>query len=362
MDHVYRTPIMQEKNWKLPFNVAIALHLLVFLGAIYLPEIFKTKPKFADVYTVSIVNIAEPTNSPQAPAKAPKAAAQPPTKIKKTVPPAPLKTQETTPPPVLTPPIKSEKVAPIAEAPKPVEQVQPKAISLKPLKKKIVQDDKKLEELTRKEAQERKQEIEKKLALDQKKELEKKQEIDKKQEVARKQELDRKQRQQRQKLAQALQEEELLTERSRLAQEAVDTERQLLESSQQLENTLPSTATATKSTGSGSEASTSSSAPSGSSSLLESQYLASVFNRLHQFWTPPEYLQQDPNLTAVVVITVTVDGTVANMLFESKSGNRIFDQFVSKTIEAAAPLPPIPPALKKQRFEIGLRFKPGSIQ
>lgn len=341
---------MQEKDWKLPFNVAIVIHLLVFLGAIYLPGIFKTKPKFADVYTVSIVNVAEPGSAPQVPATTPKAAPQPPIKAQKPVPPTPVKPLKATPPPAVTPPVKSLKTAPIAEPQKPVVQAAPKAVSLKPIKKKIVQDNKQLEEQARREALERKRELEQKQALR------------KKQELARQEEAERKQRQQRQKLAQALKEEELLAEKARLAQEAVDAERRLLEASQQLESTLPTTARATESTGSGSETSTASSALGGSSNLLESQYLASVFNRLHQFWTPPEYLQQDPNLTAVVVITVTVDGTVANMLFESKSGNRIFDQFVNKTIEAAAPLPPIPPALKKQRFEIGLRFKPGSIQ
>ena len=346
---------MQDKNWKLPLNVAIVIHLLVFLGAVYLPEIFKTKPRFADVYTVSIVNVAEPANGPQAPAKAPKAASRPPAKVVKSEPPRPVKTEEALPPPVVTPPVKSRTVAPIAETPKPVEPAPPKAISLKPIKKKIIQEDPKLEELARKEAVERKQELEKK------EELEKKQEIDKKEEIARKQELDRKQRQQRQKLAQALREEELLAEKARLAQEAVNTERELLESSQDFDSIPSTTARATESSGSGTQ-STNASAAGGSSSLLESQYLAAVANRLHQFWTPPEYLQQDPNLTAVVVITVTVDGTVADVLFEGKSGNRIFDQFVSKTIETAAPLPPIPPALKKQRLEIGLRFKPGSIQ
>ncbi len=96
--------------------------------------------------------------------------------------------------------------------------------------------------------------------------------------------------------------------------------------------------------------------------LLKVNILHAIFNRLHQFWTPPEYLQQKPNLTTVVVITINPDGSIANTLFESKSGDRVFDQFVSKTIETAAPMPPIPPALKKQRFEIGLRFRPGSIQ
>jgi len=61
-------------------------------------------------------------------------------------------------------------------------------------------------------------------------------------------------------------------------------------------------------------------------------------------------------------ITIKIDGDIANVVFETKSGDRVFDQFVSKAIEEANPLPPIPPALKKQRYEIGFRFKPGSIQ
>ena len=344
MDQIYRTHTMQSNDWKLPLNVAIGIHLLVILGALYLPGLFKAKPRFADVYTVSVINIAEPNNSAHAPAKAQRATPRPSAKVQKTTPPRPVKTQEAAPPVPVTPPVKTQKVAPIAETPKPIEQASPKAISLKPLKKKIVQDNKELEELARKQT------------------LERKQELERKQDLARKQELDRKQRQQRQKLAQALREEELLAEKAKLAQEELAAERKLLQASEQIDSTLPVTSSATSSTASGDQTSTASSADSGSSNLLESQYLASVFNRLHQFWTPPEYLQQDPNLTAVVVITVNLDGTVANMQFESKSGNKIFDQFVSKTIEDAAPLPPIPPALKKQRFEIGLRFKPGSIQ
>lgn len=73
-------------------------------------------------------------------------------------------------------------------------------------------------------------------------------------------------------------------------------------------------------------------------------------------------MQKDKSLTAVVVITIQQDGEVANLVFESKSGDRAFDQFVSKTIAAANPLPPIPPAMKKQRYEVGLRFRPDSIQ
>jgi TonB family protein len=96
--------------------------------------------------------------------------------------------------------------------------------------------------------------------------------------------------------------------------------------------------------------------------LIERQYHAAILGRLHQFWSLPEYMKKNSDLMAVVVITITKNGQIVNMSFESRSGNRVFDQFVAKTIEVARPLPPIPAAMKKQRYEIGLRFKPGSIQ
>jgi TonB family protein len=301
---------MMSNEWKLPLNIAVAIHVLILLGALYLPGIFKSKPKFADIYTVSIINIAEPNTTP---------------------PPAAASAQETSPPPVVAPPkpVKTEKIAPIAE---PVSQeksepVPQKSISLKPLKKKKIQEIKPAKEPNNQE------------------------------------EIDQKNRQRlaeaqknRQRLAEALREEELLAERAKLAQEALEIERKLLESQRQV-NASPIHSVA----GSGNMSSTSAAA-AGSSNLLESQYLAAIFNRLHQFWTPPEYLQKNPDLTAVVIVTITQDGQIANMQFESKSGDRVFDQFVNKTLEAAAPMPPIPPALKKQRFELGLRFRPGSIQ
>jgi colicin import membrane protein len=302
---------MLSNEWKLPLNVAIGLHVLVILGALYLPGIFKAKPRFADIYSVSIINIAEPT-------------AGPPPSIKA----QPVKAQAATPPPVIAPPKKIQKIqkaAPIAEAekkaapvPEKVVPVAQKSISLKPLKKK------KIQEIKPQENQAREQEIE---------------------------------RNNRQRLAEAIREEELLSEQAKLAQDALEAERKLLQP-QQLSSNLQTTS----SVSSGNRTSSSSAAAGSSSSLLESQYLAAIRNRLDQFWAPPEYLRQDPNLTAVVVITINLDGKVANMLFESKSGNRVFDQFVIKTLEAAAPMPPIPLAMRKQRFEIGLIFKPGSIQ
>lgn len=302
---------MQPNGWKLPFNIAIGIHVLVMLAAFYLPGMFKAKPKFADIYTVSLINIAEPALAP--PASKP----QPPT-------PNPPAAQEQPPPPPPAPP-KVKKVAPIAEPvpekvePTPAPAAPPKAISLKPLKQKVVKEVKEVEQPVKKDDQ-----VQKKV----------------------------------QKLAEAIREEAILNERARLAQEALEQERKVL--AQSAKGRVTTTPSPTQPSG---PTETSGPAVSGSSNnLLESQYQAAIASRLQQFWSLPEYLQKDPNLTAIVAITIKIDGDIANVVFESKSGDRIFDQFVSKAIEEANPLPPIPPALKKQRYEIGFRFKPGSIQ
>lgn len=312
---------MRSNGWKLPFNIALGIHLMVLVGAVYLPALFQSKPKFADVYSVSLVNIAEPEAAP--PVKAatpgpPKAAAKPtpppppPPKVKKEAPPV-------EPPPKVVE--KPEKVEPVPEAEPEVEKPPtPKAVSLKPLQQKKIVKVVKEETPPPKKPEQPK--------------------VD---------------RREIQKLAEALKEEEILTEKARLAREAFDQERRLLADSIRASEARQATSDAAeRPTGSSTAGS------SGSSSLLESQYNALILNHLLQFWSVPEYMQKD--LTAVVGITIRQNGDVTDFEFESKSGDRLYDQFVYKTIEAAKPFPPIPPALKKQTHEIGLRFKPGDIQ
>lgn len=303
---------MQPSGWKLPFNIALGIHLLVVLAALYLPGLFDAKPKFADIQTVSLINIAEPSPAPPAPPAA------------KPQPPAPAKAQEAAPPP---PPPAIKKAVPVPEPapekPEPAPSAPPKAISLKPLKQKVVKEVKEPEPEPP-PAPRKKEEDLKKV----------------------------------QKLAEALREEAILAERARLAQEALEVERKVLAQSSKGRMVAP----AVESAPSGSSAPSGAAVAGSSNNLLESQYQAAIASRLQQFWSLPEYLQKDPELTAVVAITIRVDGTIANVVFENRSGDRIFDQFVSKAIEDATPLPPIPPALKKQRYEIGFRFKPGGIQ
>ncbi|MEN8188627.1 MAG: energy transducer TonB [Thermodesulfobacteriota bacterium] len=95
---------------------------------------------------------------------------------------------------------------------------------------------------------------------------------------------------------------------------------------------------------------------------LEGQYYSRIFSHIQPYWALPDIKQWDPELLAVVVVTIKKDGSITNHFFEKRSGDRLFDQFVSKTLAAASPFPKIPAALKRQQWEIGLRFKPGSIQ
>lgn len=285
---------MPAGEWKLPLNIAIGLHTLVVIGALYLPGLFEAKPKFADIYTVSLITVAEPVATP------------PPTKSEELSKPVPVAKKI----------IKPKKIAPIAEVAEKTAPVVTKAISLKPYKRKKIKKKKRVVKTSRR------------------KEIE---------------------RRKRQQLAAALKEEELLAENAKRAQEALENERNLLKPVKR-QSTKP------EATSSPTTTSSASSGIAGSSSLISSRYNSAIASRLLQFWSLPEFMQKDTMLNAVVVITIKKNGEIANMFFESKSGNRVFDQFVNKAIEAATPLPPIPPAMEKQSYEIGLRFRPGSIK
>lgn len=143
-------------------------------------------------------------------------------------------------------------------------------------------------------------------------------------------------------------------QQARLLAEEAEREKKLLQQTRQ-------TTIAKNTTG----ASQQSSAPVRSGSQLNSverQYYATLTSRLQSLWRLPEYKQWDPNLNASVVITIRKSGEIADYFFERKSGDRIFDRFVMKTLQDVGKLPPIPPVLRKQRMEIGLIFSPGNIR
>lgn len=296
-------------EWKGPFNLALLLHIFVVASALVLPKYLNKKPDFPDFQTVDLINIAEPIATPDTP----EPSVPPPPKKPVAEPQSPKIIEPTKPAVSISPPVVQE--AP----PAPV-----KAISIKPLKRKL---KKKLPPDTTARDNRRAKEAEQKR---QQQVLE-----------ARRQQL----------LEEARRQKALADAEEAAANDAINALKQMLHadsvaSSERATQQTPSTPRRT----------------GGSNSVLETQYQASIFSRLQQFWALPEIKQWNPDLEAIVVIQIAKNGRILSHSFEKRSGDRVFDQFVSRTIQEANPLPAIPAALKVQQYTIGLRFKPGRIQ
>ena len=237
----------------------------------------------------------------------------------------PAAEQVTAPPPQKAPepkaepePVKAEKQAPVLEPVKVAPPAEPvKAVSIKPLKRKI------------------------------KKKIIKKPD----QNIERQKQLEKLKRQS---IAEALKAEKIAAEQARLAAEEAERQQKLLE--QQLaavrNQVRSSSKTTTAKTG----------ASSGAKSALSTQYHGAIMNHVTQYWSLPEFKNWNAGLSAVVVVTISKNGRISKQFFEKRSGDSAFDQYVRKTLQDADPLPPIPAALRKSQIEIGLVFRPGSIQ
>jgi colicin import membrane protein len=305
---------MSAKEWKTPLNLAIAFHLIIALGAVYLPDILKSKPRFEDVYTVNLINLSEVSTPEPAPAAAePVAPAAPKPKPQPKPEPKPEPQVEKVP----------EKAVPIAE-PKPEPEPAPEpspapeqAISIKPSKQKI----KKEVPVTPPKPPER--------DLSQVK---------------------------RQKLAEMIKAEQTAAEEARILAEEAELEKRLAEAALRrlASSTTPSTSKPTESS--------TTLRSTGQLTALENQYYSAVIAKLQAYWALPEYKEWPPALRATLVITINKDGKIADSFFETPSGDKIFDRFVTKALQDAREFPPIPSAMKKQRMEIGLNFTPGGIR
>ena len=72
-------------------------------------------------------------------------------------------------------------------------------------------------------------------------------------------------------------------------------------------------------------------------SALQNQYLSSIAGRLISLWALPDVKKWDNSLVATVVITINKNGEILDKSFEKRSGDKLFDQQVMKTLEEANP-------------------------
>ncbi len=83
----------------------------------------------------------------------------------------------------------------------------------------------------------------------------------------------------------------------------------------------------------------------------EATYIDKITGEIHDEWQWPDYMKKE--LEAVVSIKIQRDGTISDVRFEKKSGDRFFDRAALQAIAKASPVTPPP-----YEMEIGLRFYP----
>jgi len=67
------------------------------------------------------------------------------------------------------------------------------------------------------------------------------------------------------------------------------------------------------------------------------------------------------NLEARLVIKILPEGRIADIFFETKSGNVYFDDSVFKAVKKSDPLPPLPKGYRRSHYMVGLRFTPSGL-
>jgi colicin import membrane protein len=120
---------LPQRQWRISLSLAVVLHLLVFLLALFAPYLFQFRPALPEVHTVSLFSVEE-------------------TRIPSLAPPAP-------PPAVITPSeakIKKPVETKVVKTPPPpaAETRSPEAVSLKPIKSKSKNDQEQVKRLREK--------------------------------------------------------------------------------------------------------------------------------------------------------------------------------------------------------------------
>lgn len=321
----------------MPLNLAIGFHVLIALAVVYLPHLLTPKQMPDETYTVNLINIADVMPAESAPAEAPPQPAASPASPPKAITQPPAKK-------VVVEKVKVvEKEIALAEPeiaePTPVVEPAPaEAISIKPSKRKIKAEVVPPPTKTEVAPPPVKTEV-------------------KPPPPPKKVERDFSQSR-RQKLAEMIRAEQQASEEARILAEEAEIEKRLAEASLSRMNRAAAASRSASSDRASSEAALQSSKQL---SALENQYYAAIIARLSSIWSLPETKTWDPSLMATVIITVQKDGQIADSFFEVQSGDKIFDRFVTKALQDVGQLPPIPGALKLQRMEIGLHFKPSGI-
>ena len=103
-------------------------------------------------------------------------------------------------------------------------------------------------------------------------------------------------------------------------------------------------------------------AASGVMSIKFKIYYNLLWQRIRSVWVlPEEVLGGKKNLEAIITIRIAKDGQIEDIQFEKKSGNPYLDESALRAIKKANPLPPLPPGMQGDKFDVGVRFTPSDL-
>ncbi|MCF8035873.1 MAG: TonB family protein [Desulfobacteraceae bacterium] len=89
-------------------------------------------------------------------------------------------------------------------------------------------------------------------------------------------------------------------------------------------------------------------------------YQAEVAVLMKQNWTfNPDMAGSTKGLEARLVIRIQPDGTVSEVWYEKRSGNKYLDESAYKTVQKASPLPPLPEG--RNQYHLVLGFTPTGL-
>jgi TonB family protein len=85
-------------------------------------------------------------------------------------------------------------------------------------------------------------------------------------------------------------------------------------------------------------------------------YYSLIWSRIKGKWTLPQGILPRENIEAIVQAKILRNGTVVDLSFEKRSGNRYFDESAMKAMKKASPLPPLPDSVRENSIDVGIRF------
>jgi len=86
-------------------------------------------------------------------------------------------------------------------------------------------------------------------------------------------------------------------------------------------------------------------------------YYTEIWAKIRGQWSMPQGILPQGNIETVINAKILRNGTVVDVGFERKSGNRYFDDSAIRAIKKASPLPPLPSWVRGANIEIGIRFR-----